>query len=170
MLYFAYGSNLCVWHMRRRCPAAKLVLTDDGQRRRLFVQDAALVFRGVADMTVRKGGSVPGGLWRLTPDCERELDRCEGVSIANAGYLKRYFTLSDGKRCLFYQMKTHRGIMPPDEEYLDLIRQGYEDFGLDLNYLKAALDESWKTKDVTKQLRDRHVRRNKPKLAKVLVA
>lgn len=172
MLYFAYGSNLCVQHMRRRCPAAKPVMEADGTRKQLFVQDAALVFRGVADVTTRKGEDnvVPGGVWRLTPDCERALDRFEGVSVQHRGYLKRYFKLADGKTCLFYQMKTHRGIMPPDQEYLDLIRQGYEDFGLDLDYLQKALDESWRTKRLTRYLIERHIRRGQPKLAKFLVA
>ena len=34
------------------------------------------------------------------------------------------------------------GIMPPDKYYLSVVVQGYRDFGLDLNYLQAAIDLS----------------------------
>jgi hypothetical protein len=170
MLYFAYGSNLSFQNMRRRCPAAKVVRNDDGSPRRMYVTNAALVFRGAADVVVRKGKDnvVPGGLWRLTLACERMLDQCEGV--VGKTYLKRYFKLEDGRDVLFYQMSISRGIMPPEEEYLATITQGYRDFGLGLDYLRKALDESWRTKYVTDRLRQRHMRRGQPKLARKIVA
>lgn len=162
ILYWAYGSNLCVESMSRRCPAAKKL-------GRLTVQDAALVFRGVADVVVREGLCVPGGLWEVTERCERELDRYEGVS--SGFYLKRYLTIKrKGKdkpeQVLFYQMKMSRGIMPPSQAYLDVISNGYKDFGIDTSYLDAALQESWGNKKVTPILRERHKRKGEPTLAR----
>lgn len=161
MFYWAYGSNLNVEAMRRRCPAARQV-------KQMFVTDAALVFRGVADVTHRKGNMVPGGLWEITHKCEEVLDRYEGVN--SRFYLKRYLPVKfKGKvrDCLFYQMRASNGVMPPSEYYLETIEQGYRDFGLDLAYLDVALQESWGSKEVTDWLANRHVRKGQPKLARI---
>lgn len=163
MLYWAYGSNLNIAAMRERCPAARKV-------GRLFVEDAALVFRGVADVTVCEGSVVPGGLWEITRECERSLDRYEGV--ASRLYLKRYLTVKrKGKKrevVLFYQMRMSTGVQPPSEFYLDLIARGYRDFGLPLEVLDAAVAESWSEKKITPILRERHERRGRPTLAKAV--
>lgn len=163
ILYWAYGSNLNVRQMARRCPKA----TKFGP---MMVKDCALVFRGVADVTMRDGYNTPGGLWTITTDCERALDQYEGV--ASKLYLKRYFspTLDDGKKytCLFYQMRAKDGIMPPTAEYMGTIVQGYKDFGLDTAPLQAALEESWHSKDITEQMLERAIRRGSVPLAKGL--
>jgi gamma-glutamylcyclotransferase (GGCT)/AIG2-like uncharacterized protein YtfP len=159
-LYWAYGSNLNVAAMKRRCPKAK-------KFEALTVEDGALVFRGVADVVVRKGSQVKGGLWWITKECEANLDMYEGV--AGGLYLKRYLLLKvKGKeqRALYYVMRTDRGVMPPNEHYLETIAQGYRDFGLDLAYLDVALHESWRDKKVTPLLRERHDRKHRPSLAR----
>lgn len=163
MLYWAYGSNLSVRRMRMRCPDARPVGP-------LVIADGALTFRGVADVTIRKGSLVAGGLWRITRACERSLDAAEGVS--NRWYLKRYLQLSvKGKieDCLFYQMRIAEGIMPPTPEYLEAIVQGYRDFHLEEHehLIDKALHEAWGNKSVTPILRERHVRKGKPKLARI---
>lgn len=161
MYYWAYGSNLNVRAMRERCPRARKV-------GRMAVKDCALVFRGVLDVTVRKGVVTPGGLWKITPQCEASLDRYEGV--AGGLYVKRYLLIEvDGRKedCLLYQMATDRGIMPPSIDYYDTVARGYEDFGLDPAPLKAAVREAWGDKEVTPLLRERHIRKGKPKLARI---
>ena len=161
MLYWAYGSNLSFRNMRKRCPRAKAI-------RPLHVNQAALLFRSCADVTLRDGSVVPGGLWWITGDCERILDQYEGTK-SNL-YIKRYLPVKHNgvvQDCLFYQMQTHRGIMPPPEQYLETIEAGYKDFGLDLAYLDAALQEAWGNKKITDMLRDRHVRKGRPKLARL---
>lgn len=161
-LYWAYGSNLNLMHMARRCPHAEPVGP-------LNLVHGQLVFRGVADVTVKKNSEVPGGLWRITRQCERSLDSYEGVG--SRLYLKRFFTVVDAETgrsedVLFYQMSTHRGRMPPSEHYLQTIVDGYEDFGLDREYLNVALAEAWEQKEVTRMLRSRHENRGRPSLAK----
>jgi hypothetical protein len=156
--YWAYGSNLNVEHMAQRCPGATKIAP-------MHVNDAKLIFRGVADVTFDKGGCCPGGLWRITPECETALDRYEGV--ASKLYLKRYIPIEvDGKRheCLFYQMSWTKGIQPPNEYYAETIIQGYKDFGLDPEYLFAAIDESWNNKQITDRLRRRYERKGRPNL------
>lgn len=152
-LYWAYGSNLNERAMARRCPGAVKV-------RALIVRDAALVFRSVADVVHRPGATTHGGLWRITPRDEEALDRYEGV--ASGLYLKKHLLLKikgRNERCLFYQMSESRGVMPPNEAYLNTIAEGYGDFGLPLEALDAALREAWDNKKLTERVVRRHVRR-----------
>ena len=163
ILYFAYGSNLSYAHMARRCPAARPVGP-------LVVADGRLTFRGMADVVGVRGWEVAGGIWRITRQCERELDRCEGV--ASRIYMKRFLTLAvDGgepEDCLFYQMRTSRGIMPPPDYYIETIARGYADFGLDTAYLDQALSDAWSHKEVTPALREKHRKRGFPTLARAV--
>lgn len=147
--YWAYGSNLCEASMRVRCPAARKV-------GRLFLTDAQLVFRGVADVVSFPGGTVPGGLWKITHRCERALDQYEGVS--SRFYKKRYIRVrvhGQVRSVLFYQMTMGRGVMPPTNAYLDTIARGYADFGLDTLPLDEAFARSWSEKELTPRLRRR---------------
>lgn len=160
-LYWAYGSNLDPAGMRRRCPSAKRIGP-------LTLDCGALVFRGVADVVARHDSTVPGGVWRISRECERVLDQYEGVR--HRLYRKRYLRLKVAgvsEDCLYYQMTASRGIMPPSEYYLDVIRRGYEYFGLDVQVLNRALEESWSDKKVTDHLRERHVRKGRPQLAQL---
>jgi hypothetical protein len=153
ILYWAYGSNLNIKAMRERCPGARPLAP-------LFVEDGALVFRSIADVVSRSGGTVPGGLWEISAQNERELDTYEGVR--GGLYLKKYLLLKyKGKkqRCLYYQMTESRGVMPPGRYYYDTIVQGYKDFKLPLEPLYAALEEAWDEKKPTTQILNRYKRR-----------
>lgn len=157
--YWAYGSNLNIQQMKRRCPRAVPLAP-------LNIKDGELVFRGVADVQLRKGGIIPGGLWRITPDCERALDQYEGVAAKM--YAKRYLSIrvkNEVGDCLFYQMRS-KGIMPPSEFYLDTIIQGYKDFNLDLLELEAAVARSWEDKDKTPDMKERYLRKGRQPMAR----
>jgi len=74
--YIAYGSNLDVDQMLRRCPNALTIgrSTIDGYK---------LVFRGnsrsgVANIEPYTGASVPVGIWSISPSDEDALDWYEG--------------------------------------------------------------------------------------------
>ncbi len=75
-LYIAYGSNLNLQQMKRRCPTAKVVGKAE-------LKDWRLVFRGrewgVATIEPHKGGCVPVLVWRIYPRDEKSLDIYEGV-------------------------------------------------------------------------------------------
>ncbi|MGY4648702.1 phage replication-related protein YjqB (UPF0714/DUF867 family)/gamma-glutamylcyclotransferase (GGCT)/AIG2-like uncharacterized protein YtfP [Mycobacterium sp. URHB0021] len=72
--YFAYGSNICVRQMARRCPDAvdprPATLADHGW---LINQ------RGVATVEPFDGSQVHGVLWQVTDDDLATLDSAEGV-------------------------------------------------------------------------------------------
>lgn len=140
-LYFAYGSNLNIEQMLRRCPRAKPLS-------KMMLRDSALVFRGVADSIFEKGSTCPGGLWKITPACERALDVYEG--IASGLYRKEYVTLDapvDGERQMMLYVMNSDGIMPPSQGYLNTIIEGYKDFGLPAEALREAVARSWKDKN-----------------------
>jgi hypothetical protein len=155
--YFAYGSNLNIEGMRHRCPAAKPFCA-------LELRDAQLVFRGVADVVFKRGAICPGGVWLITKECEKALDRYEGV--AGGMYTKRYFTLSLPSKVkhtlarpvLFYKMR-ERGISPPSVGYLQVIEQGYHDFELDIGFLEAAVEHAWEAARPTPGIRRRYHRK-----------
>jgi gamma-glutamylcyclotransferase len=161
--YWAYGSNLNVAAMKVRCPGAV-------KDRRLILPQAALVFRGVADVEYHDTDVVHGGLWRITRENERTLDAYEGVR--GGLYEKRYMILRDkGEeetyRVLFYQMTpNHNGVMPPSDGYVRVIAQGYHDFGLPLDALDKALARSWNDKQPDDWLRERHKKRGGGRLAR----
>jgi gamma-glutamylcyclotransferase (GGCT)/AIG2-like uncharacterized protein YtfP len=165
-LMWAYGANLNLGSMAVRCPRAVPI-------RAMVITNAALVFRHVADVVTRKGSTVQGGLWRITDECERALDRFEGVS-SNL-YRKEYVQVkprsgSEAEPCLIYTMVRANGVMPPGEFYLKTIADGYRDFGLDLECLDRALQESWATKEPTEETRRRRISRQDPILARNVVS
>jgi hypothetical protein len=146
-MYFAFGSNLNVRDMRHRCPGA--VPHDSA-----LVENGRLVFRGVADVACEMGYRVPVGVWKITPENERALDRYEGVG---AGFYEKYDIPYGDDKALIYFM-TAEGIFPPSQHYVDTIRQGYRDFGLDEKYLDAAVAHAYLRKDPCEQTLDRRER------------
>jgi hypothetical protein len=165
-LYWAYGSNLNVAQMTRRCPAAVKVGP-------LRVPNAVLRFRGVADVAYLEGAKCPGGLWEITDACEAALDRYEGCDLVNPRrglYQKKYLRLrmADGteRACLYYQMTRRIGVSPPAEFYFRGIAEGYDDFGLGHRALDRALAHSWNRKNRTPAILRRYERAGRPALAR----
>lgn len=159
MLYFAYGSNLNKRAMAHRCEAA----TSIGK---FYLDDASLVFRGVADCISAPGARCPGGVWKITAACERALDRYEG--IAHGLYSKEYLPIAGipGEHELMLYVMNSTGIMPPSTGYLEVIKEGYRDFGLPLAPLHEAVQRSWDDKNKTRQERARYYRWGFPQLAR----
>lgn len=162
MIYFAYGSNLHVEQMARRCPRAKPI-------QRFKLHGWRLVFRGVADCVPDAQSDCWGGVWRITPDCERELDVYEGVR--SGMYWKDYIPIKPTARgedaMLIYRMNSD-GIMPPSEYYFRVIEQGYRDFDMPKDgraALRRALRASWDDKAPSWIEHQRHSRNGRPRLA-----
>jgi hypothetical protein len=157
VLYFAYGSNLNVLHMAQRCPAAIPV-------GRFYLPHARLVFRGVADCIADANSQCPGGIWKITPECEQALDHYEG--IAGGLYRKVFLPIApidDETELMLYTMHSE-GIYPPSQVYLDSIKQGYRDFNLPLASLRAAVKASWVEKAPSDRELRRHRRNGRPPL------
>src|SRR6201999_220578 len=75
-IYFAYGSNLCVEQMARRCPHAT------NPRPAMLADHAWLINqRGVATVEKFAGTQVHGVLWDVSDHDLATLDSAEGVPV-----------------------------------------------------------------------------------------
>jgi len=156
-LYLAYGSNLNKRQMRMRCTTARPL-------GKLMLKNARLVFRGVADVEYSPNpeDKVPCGLWAINRGDERALDYYEGVD--NGMYYKeeritiKY--LGRPRNVLMYLMTTD-GVFPPSQGYVDAIRKGYKDFGLDEEALDQAIARSYVNKEPDNQTMTRRARQKR---------
>jgi hypothetical protein len=101
-LYFAYGSNLCLAQMAKRCPNSifKGKATLDSYRWQINE-------RGVANVIeAGSGHSVEGLLYSISPKDQRTLDRNEGV--AKGFYQKYLLTVTLEPHQQYTNLKTAR--------------------------------------------------------------
>ena len=131
MLYFAYGSNLNLFQMKRRCK-------DSFFLKKINLKDFRLTFRSkyrAADIEPKKNSIVPGGLFDISKSDEKKLDVYEYYPIL---YRKFYFTYY-GKKVMTYTMVKKTPFRFPTERYLNVVKRGYKDCGLDSKYLTQGL-------------------------------
>lgn len=142
-LYFAYGSNIDLEQMARRCPAAQAVGP-------ATLENYELAFRGSGFATIvpKKGSVVHGLLWSITSVCEQALDRYEGYP---RHYTKEPVTVrGEAGREAFvmaYVMAEEWSRHPalPSETYYGIIQRGYEENGLPVSSLENARDRTIRT-------------------------
>ena len=135
-LYMAYGSNLNLGQMARRCPTAKVVGT-------AMLEGYQLLFNGVATIVKREGAVVPVGIWEIDKRCEESLDRYEGYPTL---YRKETLAVEmNGKevQAMVYIMNRDRPALPA-YSYYETIEDGYNDVGLDTAHLRKAIEETLK--------------------------
>ena len=103
-------------HMQERCPG----ITRIGKFR---LEDFRLVFSYHADIIPEERCLVHGGLWQITEDHEKSLDTYEGYP----DYYGKYYQ----DDVMFYRMmQEDTDPEPPAKWYLQMVVQGYCDFGL----------------------------------------
>lgn len=137
-MYVAYGSNMNVEQMSRRCPDAKVFGTG-------LLHGYKIVFRGrsngVANIEPAEGSTVPVVLWKISPSDEKALDVYEGYPHL---YHKEDVTVvRKGRKVkgMAYIMDPTRPLASPSGYYLGVIADGYDLFGLDADDLfKAAVE------------------------------
>ena len=131
MLYFAYGSNLNHFQMKRRCKDSIFL-------KKINLKNFRLTFRSkyrAADIEPKKNFNVLGGLFEISKSDEKKLDVYEDYPIL---YRKYYFTYY-GKKVMTYTMTKKTSFTFPTERYLNIVKCGYKDCDLDKSYLKNAL-------------------------------
>src|SRR5210317_98906 len=131
MLYFAYGSNLNLFQMKRRCKDSIFL-------KKINLKDFRLTFRSkyrAADIEPKKNSIVPGGLFDISKSDEKKLDVYEDYPIL---YRKFYFTYY-GKKVMTYTMVKKTPFRFPTERYLNVVKRGYKDCGLDSKHLTQGL-------------------------------
>ena len=133
MLYFAYGSNLHHFQMKRRCKDSVFI-------KKINLKNFRLTFRSkyrAADIEAKRNSIVPGGLFEISKSDEKKLDVYEDYPIL---YKKYYFTYYN-KKVMTYIMPKKTEFRYPTERYLNVIKQGYKDCKLNFKYLTKALNK-----------------------------
>ena len=131
MLYFAYGSNLHHFQMKRRCKDSIFL-------KKINLKNFRLTFRSkyrAADIEPKKNSIVPGGLFEISKSDEKKLDIYEDYPIL---YKKIYFTYNN-KKIMTYTMCKKTSFTYPTEKYLNVVKRGYKDCKLNNKYLIKAL-------------------------------
>jgi gamma-glutamylcyclotransferase (GGCT)/AIG2-like uncharacterized protein YtfP len=131
MFYFAYGSNLHHFQMKRRCK-------DSFFLKKINLKDFRLTFRSkyrAADIEKKKYSIVPGALYEISKSDEKKLDIYENFPI----HYKKYFFYYYGKKVMTYIMTNKTPFRYPTERYLNVIKKGYFDCKLNKKYLIQAL-------------------------------
>ena len=131
MLYFAYGSNLHHYQMKRRCKDSCFI-------KKITLKDYSLTFRskyGAADIEKDRGNKVYGALYDISKSDEKKLDVYEEYPTV---YVKMFFQYNNQK-VMTYIMTTKTKIVPPTTSYLNIIKKGYKDCKLNIQSLNTAL-------------------------------
>ena len=131
MLYFAYGSNLNLFQMKRRCKDSVFL-------KKYELKGYRLNFRSkyrAADIEKSKNSLVQGALFEISKSDEKKLDVYEDFPVL---YKKLYF-LYYNKKVMTYIMVNKTEFRYPTERYLNVVKPGYKDCKLDMKYLKIAL-------------------------------
>ncbi len=145
-IYLAYGSNLNMNQMRYRCPDAWPIGT-------AIIKDYQLLFKGSksgAYLTIepKVGSVVPVGVWQVSEEDEKNLDRYEGYP--NFYYKKEIRLPVKGftskrpryQKAFVYIMHEDRKLACPSKRYLRTCMDGYDDFGFDKELLVDAYFDS----------------------------
>ena len=131
MLYFAYGSNLNHFQMKRRCKDSIFL-------KKINLKDFKLTFRSkyrAADIEPKKNSIVPGGLFDISKSDERKLDVYEDYPKLYKKYYFKYY----GKKVMTYTMVKKSPFSYPTERYLNIVKKGYSDCKLNKKTLILAL-------------------------------
>lgn len=149
--YLAYGSNLNMDQMVSRCPGSRRVGT-------ATIEDYQLLFKGSRTgsyLTIEEkdGGVVPVGVWEVTEEDEKALDRYEGCPMF---YYKDEVTIRmwDERRKRFREVNAfiyimHEARKPgiPTPRYMRTCLIGYDDFRFDHHFLLDAQARAYDTQE-----------------------
>lgn len=136
----AYGSNLNMEQMARRCPDAVAVGA-------ALLPDYELVFRrGFLTIEPKEGASVEVGIWSISKKDELALDRYEGyprfykkeIKTIHADFLESNEVIP----CMVYIMNDGHPVQPPSDGYLTTVRIGYKEFNFDTAPLMRAYEKA----------------------------
>ncbi len=131
MLYFAYGSNLNHFQMKKRCK-------DSIYLKKIDLKNFRLTFRSkyrAADIEPKENSTVPGGLFEISKSDEKKLDVYEDFPVL----YEKYYFIYNGRKVMTYTMVKKTPFRFPTERYLNIVKKGYRDCKLDNKYLKQAL-------------------------------
>lgn len=136
--YLAYGSNLNLEQMKKRCPTSRLV-------GKTLLNDYRLVFKGKNNtgfLTIEKSENsiVPLGIFEITEFDEYSLDCYEGYPTF---YYKEYVDIilnGNIVKGLIYIMNPTFTYAFPTMEYVNTCSEGYQNLGFNRTILSQAFE------------------------------
>lgn len=131
MLYFAYGSNLNHFQMKRRCKDSVFL-------KKINLSNFKLAFRSkyrAADIEPKKNSIVSGALFEISKSDEKKLDIYEDYP----NLYKKYYFYYYRNKVMTYTMVKKSQFRFPTERYLNVVKKGYKDCKLNLKFLKQGL-------------------------------
>lgn len=132
-LYVAYGSNLHLAQMAQRCPDAKVYGSG-------VINNYRLAFYHVASILPEAGAAVPVGVWAVSAQDERNLDRYEGFPhLYRKETIEVVMDNGEVVAAMVYIMNRDGAESHPDRSYYGTIYSGYCSFGLNTEYLENAV-------------------------------
>lgn len=143
--YFAYGSNMDINRLFKRCPDAEIVGTG-------YIIGYKLNFRtnsskkGVANIEVLDNNILTGIIYKISMKDLLILDKCEGhPTTYKRTNIKMYCRKTDKEFMgITYIMQGNRKENLPTDEYLGYLLNGCKQFGLSANYIESVLDDLMK--------------------------
>jgi gamma-glutamylcyclotransferase len=127
--YFAYASNLNKKQMRERCPDSQPKFTATLPNYKLLFAGWYREWRGgIASIKPFRGEKVRGAIYEVSETCLKLLDKHE------VGYIRLNVTVFDEDNepvpAVTYIKSGQLEESLPSKEYVAVIRQGYQDWGI----------------------------------------
>ena len=120
--------------MARRCPDAKVYGSG-------VIKNYRLAFYHVASILPESGTEVPVGVWTISPQDEKNLDRYEGFPhLYRKENIKVVMENGETVTAMVYIMNRDGMESYPDSHYYNTIYTGYRSFGLDTEYLEKTVN------------------------------
>ena len=145
--YLAYGSNLSLERMAKRCPDAIAAGISKIPGYRLLFKKSGSGFYATIEQDANC--FVPTLVYKISEFDEALLNRYEGYPKF---YYKRYFQLAvktlrggrlkGNKQCMAYVLHEERQLGEPSMEYYRLLDEGYARWGFDVEILDKGLSDS----------------------------
>ena len=137
-IYAAYGSNTNDEQMRKNCPGARKIGVGK-------LKDYKIVFRGKGHANIEKlqNHEIPVVLWFVDDICEKYLDIYEEYPNYYTKIESEVIVEETTYTAFVYIMTKDYAntIKGPDNEYYNLIYQGYIDNNIPISNLEKALNE-----------------------------
>ena len=146
--YFAYGSNLDLPQMKRRCPSSKLISKGSLSGYRLtFNRFSSGWGGGVADVIQEQGSEVWGLVFEISDSDLERLDRYEGCYKEQTSLYERWKAVidtPDGQVCdvWVYTVAEKQKFVKPTLEYLQIIKEAAKKWNFPKTYLMLAYLDS----------------------------
>ena len=120
-LYGAYGSNLNLKQMQRRCPGAYPLYS-------FYLDNYSLVFKGVADLEKQVGGISFMAVYEITKLCEVALDMYEEYPDVYKKKIVKRKIEGKNRDIMFYVMRKKYNYAIPTIKYFNVIKEGYRNW------------------------------------------